>query len=125
MIIAKKDHLNAYKNSSSLSLDMYNQWIELKKNQFRFTPPVQIVHALNDSIEEPVPCGVDNRYIRYKKFNKIVRDEMKSIGLLPKDLDQGPVSYFNYPYKDFNYKDLYTGLKKYNTILLIQRIIII
>ena len=91
---------------------MYNQWIELeKKNQFRFTPPVQIVHALNDSIEELLSeGGVDNRYIRYKKFNKIVRDEMKSIGLLPllKDLDQGPiVSSFNYPYKDFNYKDLY------------------
>jgi len=119
MILAKKDYLNSYKNSSSLSLDMYNQWIDLEKNnQFRFTPPVQIVHALDSAIEELfLEGGVDFRYNKYKKYNKIVRDEMKSIGLKPllKDDDQGPiVSSFDYPYENFNYRELYSRLKRYN-----------
>ena len=45
-------------NRKSLSLDLYSQYKDFEdSNQFRFTPPPQVVNSLNESIIELLEEG--------------------------------------------------------------------
>ena len=122
IIVGKKSLLQEYKTSKSLSLNLYDQWMEFEKtNQFRYTPPVQIVNSLHASICELLSDGgVEARHKKYKKFNEIVRYEIEKFGMksIVDKSSQGPiVSSFYYPYKNFSYKELYKRLLKHNIII--------
>ena len=46
-------------------------------NQFRFTPPMQLVNYLNQASRDLLDSGgIEKRYAKYKKLNKIVRDNL-------------------------------------------------
>jgi 2-aminoethylphosphonate-pyruvate transaminase len=51
----------------TVSLDLYNQWVDMKKNnQFRFTPPIQSILAFRKAIEElKQEGGIEKRAERY------------------------------------------------------------
>tara|TARA_Y100001970_G_scaffold293624_1_gene441771 strand:+ start:4759 stop:5880 length:1122 start_codon:yes stop_codon:yes gene_type:complete len=69
-VICNIDSLMCLKNIKprSFYLDLYQQYCSLeKKGQFRFTPPVQVIYALNQAIIEYFKEGGENRYIRYTK----------------------------------------------------------
>ena len=120
-VIAKKTAL--MNNRSSLSLDLWSQAIELNEsNQFRFTPPPQIVNALNESIIELIEeGGINVRYEQYKKYNKFLRNRLEDeAGLEPyiSKENQGPIMVvFKYPYKNFSFDELYERLLKYNIVI--------
>ena len=69
-IICKLESLVALKSKKSKNyyLDLYQQYYSLEeKSQFRFTPPVQVIFALNQAIKEFFKEGGDKRYSRYAK----------------------------------------------------------
>lgn len=67
----------------TVSLDLYSQWIEMKKNnQFRFTPPIQSVLAFRKAIDQlKVEGGVEKRAERYRKNYLRLIEGTEALGL--------------------------------------------
>jgi 2-aminoethylphosphonate-pyruvate transaminase len=81
--------------SSSLSLDLYDQWQAMEKNgQWRFTPPTHVMAALDRAIEAHVAeGGVAGRGGRYRANCRLLVEGMRRMGfetLLPDHL-QAPI----------------------------------
>lgn len=65
----------------SFYLSLYDQYAYFKRNlQTRFTPPVQIMYALRQAIDELLLEGLENRYQRYTKNWHILREGMQQLG---------------------------------------------
>lgn len=82
-------------NATSLSLDLYDQWAAMKATrQWRFTPPLQVIAALHQAIEEhAAEGGIAGRRARYVANCRILVDGMRAMGfetLLP-DRWQAPI----------------------------------
>jgi len=116
-VIFKTDTLNSCKsNARTISLDLYSQWIEMRKNnQFRFTPPIQSILAFRKAIEElKVEGGILKRSKRYQQnYNRLI-EGTKTIGLetyLDKK-DQGYIiTSFLFPkHPNFNFTLFYEKL---------------
>lgn len=122
-VIAKKSTLEKNKfYRRSLSLDLYGQYKDFNENgQFRFTPPPQIVNALDKSLDELLDKGgVDARYKRYKFLNNILRSYLYYHDIKPyiNIKEQGPICVlFEYPWDNFNFYDLYLRLLKKNIVI--------
>ena len=122
-VIAKKKTLELCKDfRRSLSLDLYGQYKEFEKSdQFRYTPPPQIVNSLNASIEELIDeGGVEERYRDYLNKNKILRSRLEQAGLesyISNEV-QGPIMVlFRYPWSGFSFYDLYLKLLESNIVI--------
>ena len=105
-------------NSPSLSLDLYDQWIAMEKNaQWRFTPPVQVIAAFNQALDEfDEEGGVDGRYARYASNCKILIDGMREFGfvpLLPAELQAPIIVTFLMPEDPkFDFQTFYDALRE-------------
>ena len=85
-IIARRDALEAAKgNSPSLVLDLHDQWVQMEKTQqWRFTPPVQVIAAFHQAIEEfRAEGGVAGRHARYAANCRTLIDGMRAMGFTP------------------------------------------
>jgi len=116
VIVKKKLLINDYSRSYSLSL--YQQWLEFENNnQFRFTPPVQIIMSLCESLEELIKeGGITARYKRYKYFNNFLNQEIEKLGIknyINQNI-QGPITSTFYFPKNKNYENLRLALYKKN-----------
>lgn len=82
-------------NSSSLSLDLYDQWDVMKKtNQWRFTPPTHVVLALHSALDQlRLEGGIKARNERYVENCKFIRANMEELGFrcIIKDEFQSPI----------------------------------
>jgi 2-aminoethylphosphonate-pyruvate transaminase len=67
----------------TVSLDLYSQWIDLKKNnQFRFTPPIQSILAFHKAIEElKLEGGIEKRAERYRRNYLRLIEGTEALGL--------------------------------------------
>jgi 2-aminoethylphosphonate-pyruvate transaminase len=116
-VVANKNKLlKCAGNSTSLSLDLYDQYINLEKtNQFRFTPPIHAILAFDEALQElKDEGGVSARFKRYSNNQKIAKDGLKKLGfkqLVPDD-EQGPIiNSFFYPNdKNFDFNKFYNHL---------------
>jgi len=76
-VICKKSVLEKIKDypRKSFYLDLYSQYDFLEsKKQTRFTPPVQVIYALRQAIDEFFEEGAKNRYNRYRQsYNTLVK----------------------------------------------------
>ncbi len=94
--IARKAALEGAKgNSPSLSLDLHDQWIAMENNgQWRFTPPVQVIAAFSQALDEfEAEGGVAGRGGRYGENCRLLIAGMRDLGfetLLPDSL-QAPI----------------------------------
>ena len=94
--IARKAALEGAKgNSPSLSLDLHDQWIAMENNgQWRFTPPVQVIAAFSQALDEfDAEGGVAGRGGRYEENCRLLIGGMRDLGfetLLPEAL-QAPI----------------------------------
>lgn len=81
-VIAKKKTLEKCKgNSTSLYLDLYEQWKYLEETgQFRFTAPVQIIYALWAAIDELANETLFVRYHRYEENWETLVEGMDRLG---------------------------------------------
>jgi 2-aminoethylphosphonate-pyruvate transaminase len=72
------------KNGRAFYFDVFKQWENLqKKNQLRFTPPVQTCYAFKEAINETLEEGVENRRNRYTANWQILFDGFKEMGFKP------------------------------------------
>jgi 2-aminoethylphosphonate-pyruvate transaminase len=117
--IARKGALEACKgNAPSLSLDLYDQWVAMEKNaQWRFTPPVQVIAAFKQALDEfDAEGGVAGRGGRYRENCRILVDGMRALGfrtLLPDQLQAPIIVTFHMPQDDrFDFETFYDRLRE-------------
>ena len=82
-------------NSTSLSLDLFEQWRGFEANgQWRFTPPVQVVAGLASALDQlDAEGGISARYARYRRNCEVLVEGMRARGFSPyiAAADQAPV----------------------------------
>ena len=82
-IICKKAALEALKNyeKRSFYLDLYDQYAYFEqKGQMRFTPPVQVIYALRQALDEYFIEGGRNRFARYEANWRALRAGLLRLG---------------------------------------------
>lgn len=81
-VIFHKDMTDDLKeNGTSFYFDVYKQWDNLqKKDQLRFTPPVQTSYAFLEAIKEHREEGLENRWKRYQANWQILYDGFRELG---------------------------------------------
>jgi len=67
----------------TVSLDLYSQWSDMKKNnQFRFTPPIQSILAFGKAVEElKAEGGIEKRSERYQQNYRRLIEGTEALGL--------------------------------------------
>lgn len=107
----------------TVSLDLYSQWVDLKKNnQFRFTPPIQSILAFRKAIEElKQEGGVAKRAERYLRNYRRLIEGTEALGLktyLDKK-DQGYIiTSFLFPdHPNFDFTDFYEKLHQRGQVI--------
>jgi 2-aminoethylphosphonate-pyruvate transaminase len=72
-------------NSTSLALDLYDQWTYMEKTtQWRYTPPTHVVVAFNAALDQFVAeGGQPARLARYRKNYETLIDGMAEMGFRP------------------------------------------
>jgi len=119
-VLARKIHLEQCSaNSHSLSLDLYDQWQGLQKNgQWRFTPPTQIIAALDSALDQlNDEGGIGFRFARYWENCQVLISGMKDIGFetyLPDETQAPIIVTFIAPSDDtgFNFEKFYSILAR-------------
>ena len=124
-IIANKSSLEECKNNNNtLSLDLYDQYQDLEKqDQFRYTPPVQIINALNVALDELIRSGgIERRYEYYLLYNSIIYNELINLGFKPyisRKINGPIVTTFILPdyVTNFSFESFSQILRDYNIVL--------
>jgi 2-aminoethylphosphonate-pyruvate transaminase len=105
-------------NAHSLSLDLHEQWRGFEGNgQWRFTPPVQVLLALDRALTElEEEGGIAARERRYRENCRLLVDGMRRLGFRTflDDSRQAPVivTFFMPEDADLPFSALYDGLKE-------------
>jgi len=123
-VIAKKESLLKTEGKArTLSLDLFNQWAEMERSgQFRFTPPVQIILAFKEALEElENEGGIEGRAARYKSNHRILLQGMTDMGFVPyihPDYQSYIITAFLFPeQKNFNFNKMYNFLNERNFVI--------
>jgi 2-aminoethylphosphonate-pyruvate transaminase len=116
--------LAAEGNATALSLDLYDQWLSMERSgQWRFTPPTQVLAALDQALDEHAAEGdVAGRGTRYRANCRILIEGMRAEGcwssaspfepLLPDELQAPIIVTFRMPADPrFVFDDFYDGLR--------------
>ena len=117
-VIARREAIAAAKgNATTLTLDLYDQHQNfLKTGQFRFTPPIHVIAAFHQALEEFwAEGGVAGRGGRYRENGRILIGGMRSLGfrtLLPDPLQAPIIATFHMPVNPkFVFQRFYDALK--------------
>ena len=123
-VIARRSALeHAEGNTHSLALDLYDQWVYMKKTtQWRYTPPTHVVAAFDSAISQYLEeGGRAARGARYSANCRTLIDGMERLGLrsfLPPDI-QAPVivTFHAPPTPRYEFKAFYNAVKARGYIL--------
>ena len=122
-IIAKTSKLSKCKgNSKSLSLDLYDQWINMDKDgKWRYTSPTHVVAAFSKALDE-LRCegGVTSRNKRYTDNNTLLRKKLNNIGInsyINEELQSPIITTFLFPSENFNFNSFYNYVKERGFVL--------
>jgi 2-aminoethylphosphonate-pyruvate transaminase len=117
-VICRKTALEGTKsNATTLVLDLHDQWANFgKTGQYRFTPPIHVIVAFHQALEEfDAEGGVAGRGGRYAENCRILIDGMRALGfepLLPEALQAPIIVTFRMPAdKNFVFQTFYDKLK--------------
>ena len=105
-------------NASSLSLDLYDQWVAMEKTrQWRFTPPTHVLAALDQALaEHAAEGGVAGRGARYANNCRILIEGLRALGfetLLPDALRAPIIVTVRMPADPkFNFESFYDRLSR-------------
>jgi 2-aminoethylphosphonate-pyruvate transaminase len=118
-VICRKSALEAMKgNATTLVLDLHDQWSNfVKTGQYRFTPPIHVIVAFHQALEEfDAEGGVAGRGGRYAENCRILIEGMRVLGfepLLPDSLQAPIIVTFRMPTdKNFVFQMFYDRLKE-------------
>ncbi|TLZ25374.1 MAG: 2-aminoethylphosphonate--pyruvate transaminase [Gammaproteobacteria bacterium] len=123
-VIARREALErCEENCHSLSLDLYDQWVYMKKTtQWRYTPPTHVVAAFDAAIAQYLEeGGRAARGARYARNCRTLIEGMSRLGLksfLPAAI-QAPiiVTFFAPESPRYVFKDFYDAVKAHGYIL--------
>lgn len=120
-VILRKDWLEKAGGSArSLSLDLYDQWRYMSQTgQWRFTPPTQVVAALDQALGElESEGGVVARGRRYKRNCNVLIRGMRALGfqtLLAENVQAPIIVTFSPPNQaKWRFEAFYNGLRRRN-----------
>lgn len=105
-------------NATTLVLDLHDQWQALERTgQYRFTPPIHVIVALHQAIEEFLAeGGQQGRGARYAENCRVLVGGMKALGfetLLPERLQAPIIVTFRMPVDpNFEFQAFYDALKE-------------
>ncbi len=118
-VICKKCELELLKEipPRSFYLSLYDQYDYMEQTgQMRFTPPVQVMYALRQAIDEYFQEGGLNRHNRYTKSWQTLREGLKNLGfrllLKPKDESHILLTVINPDNPEFDFVKLHDLLYK-------------
>jgi len=103
-------------NAPSLALDLHDQWQAMQESgQWRFTPPTQVIAALDQALaEHAAEGGVAGRGARYRRNCQALVDGMRALGFetfLPDALQAPVIVAFHAPADPgFDFRAFYDGL---------------
>ncbi len=123
-VIVRREALErCEENCHSLSLDLYDQWVYMKKTtQWRYTPPTHVVAAFDAAIAQYLEeGGLAARGARYARNCRTLIEGMSRLGLksfLPAAI-QAPiiVTFFAPESPRYVFKDFYDAVKAHGYIL--------
>ncbi|AHM57403.1 2-aminoethylphosphonate--pyruvate transaminase PhnW [Peptoclostridium acidaminophilum DSM 3953] len=116
-VIARKDKLSMCKgHSSSLALDLYDQWRAMDKSgKWRYTSPTHVVAAFAKALDElEAEGGVSARHVRYHKNNVLLRSRLSEAGIesyIASELQSPIITTFLFPDEDFDFECFYSHVK--------------
>ena len=117
-VVGRLGALKAAKgNATTLVLDLHDQWQAFERTgQWRFTPPIHVIAALHQAIEEHrAEGGVKGRGARYAGNCRLLIDGMAKLGfepLLAPELQAPIIVTFHMPaHPAFRFQVFYDGLK--------------
>jgi 2-aminoethylphosphonate-pyruvate transaminase len=118
-VIARKNLLEKCGgNARSLSLDLYDQWQTMDKEngKWRFTSPTHVVRAFRQAMAElDEEGGIVTRHLRYSKSQRILVEGMRNLGfetLLDDELQSPIITTFISPKSsEFDFVEFYNRLK--------------
>ncbi len=117
-VIARKDALAETKgNATTLVLDLFDQWQAFTKTgQYRFTPPIHVIVAFHQALEEFfAEGGQAGRGRRYAENCQVLIEGMRDLGfkpLLSKELQAPIIATFHMPtHPKFAFQSFYDRLK--------------
>lgn len=124
-VIGKIELLKDCKNNArSLSLDLYDQWINMEKDpgKWRFTSPTHTVRAFYQALMELVAeGGIKERAKRYKNNQRMLVNGMKSLGfvtLLNEEYMSPIITSFHSPNsKEYDFNKFYNLLKEKSFVI--------
>lgn len=122
-VLAKLEtFLQCQGNAKSLSLDLYDQWKHMdKEGKWRYTSPTHVVAAFSKALDElAAEGGVAARYKRYQENNRLLRQQLKKIGIEAyiKDELQSPIiTTFLFPFEQFDFANFYQYVKQQGFVL--------
>ncbi len=114
---------NCAGHSTSLSLDLYDQWTYMEKTtQWRYTPPTHVVVALNAALDQLVAeGGQPARLARYAKNCETLVDGMAELGfrvfLRPEIQAPIIVTFHAPPDPAYTFQDFYARVRDKGFIL--------
>ncbi|MBL6934696.1 MAG: 2-aminoethylphosphonate--pyruvate transaminase [Alphaproteobacteria bacterium] len=123
VIVEKKALAKAAGNAPSLCLDLEDQWRAMAENgQWRFTPPVHVIAALDSAIaSHAAEGGVAGRGARYAENHRIMVEGMRGLGfetLLPDALQAPIIVTFHSPADaNFQFGDFYDRLRNHGYVI--------
>ena len=117
-VLARRSELELCRwHSRSLSLDLYDQWVEMEKNgKWRFTSPTHVVRAFIQALRElDEEGGVEARNRRYRDNQQTLSAGMRELGfepLLDASVQSPIITSFLYPKgRDFSFAEFYEAMK--------------
>lgn len=117
-VVCNPEALAACKgNATTLVLDVYDQWQNfVKTGQYRFTPPIHVIVAFHQALEEfRAEGGQPGRGRRYAENGRVLSEGMRELGFKPllPDRLQAPIIYTFHMPKDpkFVFQTFYDRLK--------------
>jgi len=81
-VICKKDLLlKSAGNARTFYFDLFAQFESLEKTgEMRFTPPVQVLYAFNQALDELLMEGLENRILRFAQNISVMREGLEALG---------------------------------------------
>jgi 2-aminoethylphosphonate-pyruvate transaminase len=123
-VVARKSVLEKCAgNSTSLALDLYDQWVYMEKTtQWRYTPPTHVVVAFNAALDQHIAeGGQPARLARYRKNCETLLAGMAEMGfkLFLKPEIQAPIilTFHAPPDPAYNFKEFYARVREKGFIL--------
>jgi len=118
VLIKREELLQIEGFARSLSLDLFDQWKELElSGQFRFTPPIQVLLAFKQALNElDDEGGIEARSKRYQNNHRILVEGMRKLGFkeyVKPEYQSYIITSFLYPdHQNFDFPSFYNILSK-------------